>query len=71
MRSRLSWLFLAGLLCLQQGLQWLDAHLETRQVQRALIEQQDIAPAALFYTELAQARSAELHVRRALHAENP
>lgn len=69
--SKLPWLFLAGMLCLQQVLQWLDTHLETRLVQRTLIDSQDIEPAALFYTELAQAYHAEHHVRRALQTENP
>jgi len=65
MRSRLPWCFVLALLVLQQGLAWLDGHLETRRAQRELIEQHDIEPAALFYTELAAAREGSGRVREA------
>ena len=72
MRSnKLPWFFMAGVLVLQQGLHWLDSHLDTRVVQRGLIETQEIEPAALFYSELATARRAESRVRSALQAKVP
>lgn len=71
MRSRLPWGFVAVLLVLQQGLQWLDEHLDTRRAQRELIEAHDIEPAALFYTELAVAREGSGRVRQARLAAIP
>lgn len=71
MRSRLPWLFVAGVLLLQQGLHWLDSRLDTRGAQRGLIEAQGIEPAALFYSELPAAHLAEHRVRAALEGKNP
>jgi hypothetical protein len=72
MHSRLPWCVLLALLVLQQGLAWLDDQLETRRAQRELIEQHDIEPAALFYTELAAAREGSSRIRAArLAATSP
>ena len=57
------------LLLLRQGLFWLDNNLDIRRQQAALIEQQALEPAALFYTELEAALAAEKRVRRLLHGQ--
>jgi hypothetical protein len=56
-------LFLAALLGLRTGIQYLDANLTLRGQQSQLIRQQDIDPAALFYTQSTLALRAEKTVR--------
>jgi hypothetical protein len=56
-------LFLAALLGLRTGIQYLDANLTLRGQQAQLILQQDIDPAALFYTQSRHALRAEKTVR--------
>jgi len=56
-------LFLAALLGLRTGMQYIDAKLTLRGQQSQLIRQQDIDPAALFYTQSTLALRAEKTVR--------
>ena len=66
MRRRLlaTLLLLAGIGVLQQALAWGVAGNDQLARQRLLIEQRDIDPAALFYTESPLALAAEKRVTR-------
>lgn len=56
-------LFILGLVILQQGIAWGSSFGQLRQ-QTIIINERDIDPAALFYTESVIALSAEKQVRR-------
>ena len=66
------WLLLTGLLCallcLRQGLALLDAALPLRQQQQHLMQQHNIEPAALFYTEVDAALTGSRRIRQQLCA---
>lgn len=59
-------LFVAALLALRQGILWLDAHLDIRGDQTAVIVSRGIDPAALFYTQVDLALRAEKSVRSSI-----
>jgi hypothetical protein len=56
-------LFLLGLVALQQGIAFGNGHVDRLGRQAAVIEANDIDPAAIFYTESPLALAAEKRVR--------
>lgn len=58
--------FVAAVVLLRQGLLWIDGNSELRKEHRATLENYDVEPAAMFYTEVSATRAAELAVRSRL-----